>query len=144
MWTKIAKEEENKKEGKIYTFWAPVIARNEQGKKISSNSVKETDLMDMSSDFNEAFTKENFKDYMSRSPFEAMESMEMFPEIHNGGVHIQVKTNRELSQEELDGLRDDISGQCSDGWGEGFEQYPTSGGLYISTWSPEKDIKEVN
>lgn len=43
-----------------------------------------------------------------------------------------------LNQEELDKLKDYISGQASDGWGESFDQYEievSDGSLYVSLWS---------
>ncbi len=51
---------------------------------------------------------------------------------------ITVKSYGELSKTELAELSDEISGQLSDGWGEGFEQHPvTIGGedYYISFWN---------
>ena len=44
----------------------------------------------------------------------------------------------ELNKTELEELSDEITGQLSDGWGEGFEQHPvTIGGedYYISFWN---------
>ena len=48
----------------------------------------------------------------------------------------------ELTAEELERLKEDISGQASDGFGEGLEQRPikTPGGeIYVSLWSSNKN-----
>ncbi len=48
----------------------------------------------------------------------------------------------ELTSEETDKLVDFISGQNSDGWGEGFEQVPIKcddGTMYVSFWNGEDD-----
>ena len=47
----------------------------------------------------------------------------------------------ELTADELDRLKDDISGQASDGVGEGFEQRPiktSNGEIYVHLWNSEK------
>ena len=48
----------------------------------------------------------------------------------------------ELTPEELAELKDYISGQASDGWGEGFEQRPIDtdqGEVYVHLWSFDRD-----
>jgi hypothetical protein len=47
-----------------------------------------------------------------------------------------------LSEAELEQLKDYVSGQASDGFGEGFEQHPLktgNGEIYVSLWSSDKD-----
>lgn len=65
---------------------------------------------------------------------------------------LEVKTFGGLSPGEMAGLMDEWEGQCSDGFGEGFEQRPVSidlGELYVSFWNPyhfqlqtEQELKE--
>lgn len=65
---------------------------------------------------------------------------------------LEVQTRGELSEGELRELTEEWSGQCSDGWGEGFEQREIKidqGGLNVSFWhsgvdfviQPEAELK---
>lgn len=47
-----------------------------------------------------------------------------------------IKTKEELDNNELQELKDYITGQFSDGWGEGFEQQP------IGEWDEEEETEE--
>jgi len=47
---------------------------------------------------------------------------------------IKVKVKGVPSKEDIYDIKNYISGQCSDGWGEGFEQQDTNG-YSVSTWS---------
>lgn len=50
----------------------------------------------------------------------------------------ECRVKGELTDEELERLKGDISGQASDGFGEGFEQRPiktSDGEIYVSLWS---------
>ncbi len=50
--------------------------------------------------------------------------------------------NDDLTTSELQKIKDDITGQASDGWGEGFEQREIQtdiGDIYISFWNNSKD-----
>lgn len=54
------------------------------------------------------------------------------------GLMVEITTEYILNDKEIAFLRDEISGQCSDGWGEGFEQqeqYYNGDKLYISPWT---------
>ena len=53
----------------------------------------------------------------------------------------ECRVQGELTTEELEHLKGDISGQASDGFGEGFEQRPiktADGEIYVSLWSSDK------
>ncbi len=57
---------------------------------------------------------------------------------------LECKIREPLTKEELAGLKDYWCGQMSDGWGEGFEQWPIAvdeGDIYVSFWSNEADWK---
>jgi hypothetical protein len=50
----------------------------------------------------------------------------------------ECRVKGELTDQELEKLKDNISGQASDGFGEGFEQRPiktADGEIYVSLWS---------
>lgn len=54
----------------------------------------------------------------------------------------ECRIKSELTAEELERLKEDISGQASDGFGEGFEQRPIktpSGEIYVSLWSSNRN-----
>ena len=51
-----------------------------------------------------------------------------------------IKMTKPLNQEEIDSLKDFVTGQFSDGWGEGFEQHEIEvgdGEIYVHFWSYE-------
>ena len=56
---------------------------------------------------------------------------------------LEVQTHGELSAGEMKELISQWEGQCSDGWGEGFEQWPIQtedGELYVSFWNSGSDF----
>lgn len=57
---------------------------------------------------------------------------------------IEVQIKGEPDEEIIKGIEKYIEGQCSDGWGEGFEQTDIGEDIFISTWlhgGEEKGIK---
>lgn len=54
----------------------------------------------------------------------------------------ECRIQSQLTAEKLERLKEDISGQASDGFGEGFEQRPIKtpdGEIYVSLWSSDKN-----
>lgn len=69
-----------------------------------------------------------------------------YPEVttRNGVLigAVKLRLSEMLSREELEKLKEAITGQLSDGWGEGFEQHPVhtrNGNLYVSFWNGDGD-----
>lgn len=68
----------------------------------------------------------------------------IFPsvEVVNGELKgiIKCEVNVEIQQRDINELKERITGQMSDGWGEGFEQHGIStpdGDIYVSFWNYE-------
>lgn len=54
---------------------------------------------------------------------------------------VECHLKERLTSEEMEAFIDDVTGQLSDGWGEGFEQRPVEtdeGELYVSFWSSDR------
>lgn len=65
--------------------------------------------------------------------------------------YVDVVVNKKLKDNEVIEISKYIDGQCSDGWGEGFEQQDISREIgeneryvYIKTWNNNIDVKLVN
>lgn len=53
---------------------------------------------------------------------------------------IEVKSTKPLTDDDKNKVKEYIEGQCSDGWGEGFEQQETQG-YYVHTWWRNDDFR---
>lgn len=79
----------------------------------------------MMDDFNEGDLEQYFDfDNYQGEPFELYNLQLVEPKRRGyyGSAEGTFETNIELNEEQLKHIKDYISGQCSDGWGEGFEQ----------------------
>ena len=83
--------------------------------------LSEEDFEDLKEDFNSQELEKNytFKEY--NHDFKIFSIMITTLQDNNRVVG-EIKTNRELTQDEIDAVKDYLEGQCSDGWGEKYEQ----------------------
>ncbi len=66
---------------------------------------------------------------------------------HELMLDIELETWGKLDKQETYDVLSYISGQLTDGWGEGFEQFPIkidTGNLFLSFYDINYDINEVN
>lgn len=64
--------------------------------------------------------------------------------------YVDVTVDKKLNDKQIEDIRKYIDGQCSDGWGEGFEQQDKSIDLdeedryvYIKTWNTDTEVKFI-
>ena len=91
-------------------------------------------------DENDMATYYNKDDGVSEKMTSAVWSVEMHGDRLFGRIDCSLK--EALTAEETEALRDWITGQCSDGLGEGFEQQPIDtmdGELFVSFWNSGDD-----
>lgn len=91
-------------------------------------------------DENDMATYYNKDDGVSEKMTSAVWSVEMHGDRLFGRIDCSLK--EALTAEETEALRDWLTGQCSDGLGEGFEQQPIDtmdGELFVSFWNSGND-----
>jgi hypothetical protein len=92
-------------------------------------------LEEMVKDFNEAELEQYIHDEKLKSVVTSIRMIVANPD----SAIIEVNTSRDLDEKEKKQLLDYIDGQCSDGWGEGFEQQDFKlgkiGDFRIHTWT---------
>lgn len=101
--------------------------KSEYGLDFEDNDLSREDYNVLKNDFNSGkleqyFNKEHY-DYKGVT-LEVYNLLVIDPQRGGfyGTVNGTFESNRELNGEEIKSIDDYISGQCSDGWGEGFEQ----------------------
>lgn len=77
-------------------------------------------------------------EYMDKGYSSIVTKMEITELNADGTALWDIMVSKVLSEDEKEYILDFIMGQCSDGWGEGYEQYPFfekgSVELYYSPW----------
>lgn len=121
------------------TYKLPVIINDADGDGTDVSDIRRIELIRRTADgFNNDDLAMYFSD-MDKEPeieLHAFEDDDLF-------VDATIKDN---SPEFIEKIRDFLSGQCSDGWGEGFEQHPLEiNGIeyYISTWDYANDVEFI-
>ena len=97
--------------------------------------LKEGEDWDLSSGLSDENIKSQVLEALSRDVYElfryfedplntVIDSIDVVSLNNDGSAVWRVESTRDLTKSEITKLLKEISGQCSDGWGEGFEQHP--------------------
>jgi hypothetical protein len=113
--------------------WSEIQSMSRQSSNrpqpLQYTSIDPADIADeMIEDFNET-------DLVQFCEIPGVESIKAVEVTEDGMFRVEVNATSDLSVEEM---KEWLSGQYSDGWGEGFEQNPIKVGkldVYVSTWS---------
>ena len=99
--------------------------KNDYGLDFEGGDLEMEDYREMMNDFNESDLEQyfDFDDYQGE-PFELYNLQLVEPKRRGfyGKAEGTFETNIELNEDQIKSIKDYITGQCSDGWGEGFEQ----------------------
>lgn len=128
------------------TYENPVFLINNDGDEDPLYNVedKENIMNKLISDFNES----ELEQYIGKNKINNSERIKSIIatdyNVNNNSFYIDVNILGEPTKKEVDDIMGYIEGQCSDGWGEGFEQNPIYS-YFVSTWKikGERKIKHI-
>lgn len=117
---------------------------------IKLNELDEHDVEKVFKLTSKSFNDSNLQKYFKNKNI-VIESMTMTNfDREKSKFYVEVITEKKLKSDEIEEIRKFIDGQCSDGWGEGFEQQDISRHLdederyvYIKTWNPNNEVKYI-
>lgn len=122
----------------------PLFITDIKGKKVSLDDLSNNKVKNMMNELVNDFNNSNLEEYVDNNdiinPERVVSITASDYNIDNNSFTILVNIKGEPTEEEIAKIEDYIEGQCSDGWGEGFEQTETEG-YYISTWSIKQNKK---
>ena len=132
-------------------FFCPLVGNIDEGDG-DFFTVGESYLADSVNEINDALEEYTANDENDMAAYyneddgvkEKLTSAVWSVELHGGRLfgRIDCSLKESLTAEETEHLREWITGQCSDGFGEGFEQQPIDtedGKLYVSFWHSGED-----
>ena len=132
-------------------FFCPLVGNIDEGDG-DFFTVGESYLADSEDEINDALKEYTANDENDMAAYyneddgvkEKLTSAVWSVELHGGRLfgRIDCSLKEPLTAEETENLREWITGQCSDGLGEGFEQQPIDtedGKLYVSFWHSGED-----
>lgn len=129
-----------------YIFNSPIklVSSDEEG-YIFETSFLNRNMLEVVSELVSEGIKD-LKEYFSQTGIECLEGKLI--DFYNPMIETLLITKEELSKEELNLFTEELSGQFSDGWGEGFEQTPVYVNnheeFFLSSWFNKNwDIKLI-
>ena len=135
----------------VTTFYCPLSGQLNDGEYDDMTEVDGRTLRDYISEIEDALEREHSPDfeignYITDHPTaDAKIKMARWSVEEIGGVlygRIDCRSVEAFTPEEIEAIKDGISGQNSDGFGEGFEQreiHTDDGDLYVSFWQSGND-----
>ena len=135
----------------VTTFYCPLSGQLKDGEYDDMTEVDGRTLRDYISEIEDALEREHSPDfeignYITDHPTaDAKIKMARWSVEEIGGVlygRIDCRSAEAFTPEEIEAIKDGISGQNSDGFGEGFEQreiHTDDGDLYVSFWQSGND-----
>lgn len=135
----------------VTTFYCPLSGQLNDGEYDDMTEVDGRTLRDYISEIEDALDREHSPDfeignYITDHPTaDAKIKMARWSVEEIGGVlygRIDCRSTEAFTAEEIEAIKDGISGQNSDGFGEGFEQreiHTDDGDLYVSFWQSGND-----
>ena len=135
----------------VTTFYCPLSGQLNDGEYDDMTEVDGRFLRDYISEIEDALEREHSPDfeignYITDHPTaDAKIKMARWSVEEIGGVlygRIDCRSAEAFTHEEIEAIKDGISGQNSDGFGEGFEQreiHTDDGDLYVSFWQSGND-----
>lgn len=121
-----------------------------------NTSIKLFDIEDKIIDKIFKITSENFNNsklqqyYTKKQDFNIISMIMINFDKERSVFYVDVLVDKDLNDIQIDEITKFIDGQCSDGWGEGFEQQDisheineTNRYVYINTWGNQTEVKYV-